>query len=363
MTTAPNDAHGGLLAGVRVLDLSVWRPGPAATQLLAEIGAEVIKIEPPLGDPMRIYPDLFSSLNANKQSVALDLKKDGDRERALDLARQSDVMVEGFRPGVVDRLGVGYNQVAALNPSVVYCSISGLGQTGPLSMASGHDLNFQAWAGLLAPEGGEPVTAAVPVADLATATTAAFAICAALFRRQRTGEGEYIDIAMADVLATWTGASAPKAVGSGGGSQHVPGYGIYETADGYVTLGVVNEDHLWALLCQALTLPYAEVPFVERMARADELETVLSEALSVQHGQEVVESLLKAGVPVAPVNDRTAMLAHPHFIQRGIATADPWRNPATGYPVQFTHHPAHRTAPPPTIGQHPEAQFTERPTV
>jgi crotonobetainyl-CoA:carnitine CoA-transferase CaiB-like acyl-CoA transferase len=362
VTTAPKDASRGLLAGVRVLDLSVWRPGPAATQLLAEIGAEVIKIEPPTGDPMRIYPDLFSSLNANKKSVALDLKDDVDRKRALDLAQQSDVIVEGFRPGVVARLGVGYNDVSALNPSVVYCSISGLGQTGPLSMASGHDLNFQAWAGLLAPEGGEPVSAAVPVADLATATTAAFAISAALFRRQHTGEGEYIDLAMADVLATWTGASAPKAVGSGDGPQHVPGYGIYETADGYVTLGVVNEDHLWGLLCRALTLPYAEVPFVERMARADELETVLRQVLSERQGQEVVETLLAAGVPVAPVNDRIAMLDHPHFIARGIAKADPWRNPATGYPVRFTHHPAQRTTPPPTIGQHSDAQFTARPT-
>ena len=180
----------GLLAGVRVLDLSIWRPGPYATQLLAELGAEVIKVEPPGGDPMRVYAGLFAALHADKRSVVLDLKQPADREpRARRWPRDADVVVEGYRPGVADRLGVGYDQVRAVNPGVIYCSISGLGQDGPLAAVPGHDLDYAAWAGVLAPEGGPPVVPAVPVADLAGGMAAAFAVCAALVRRDRTGRG------------------------------------------------------------------------------------------------------------------------------------------------------------------------------
>src|SRR4051794_16236374 len=137
----------GLLSGLRVLDLSVWRPGPYATQLLAEIGADVVKVEPPAGDPMRSYPELFASLSANKRSIVLDLKSDGDRARVLELATAADVVIEGFRPGVSARLGVAYADVSRVNASVVYCSVSGMGQSGPLYLAPGHDANYQAWAG------------------------------------------------------------------------------------------------------------------------------------------------------------------------------------------------------------------------
>lgn len=121
----------GLLDGVRVLDLGIWRPAPYAAQLLADMGAEVVKVEPPGGDPMRAYPDLFATLVRHKQCIELDLKETGDRRRALDLAAGSDIAVEGFRPGVADRLGVGYEALRARNPSIVYCSISGYGQEGP----------------------------------------------------------------------------------------------------------------------------------------------------------------------------------------------------------------------------------------
>ena len=179
-----------LLEGLRVLDLSVWRPGPYATQLLAELGAEVLKVEPPGGDPMRSYPELFASLNANKRGVVLDLKDPADLARAVELATQADVVVEGFRPGVVDRLGVGPSVVMAVNPSVIYCSVSGYGQDGPLALTPGHDVNYQALSGALAPEGGEPVRSSLPIADLAGGMAAAMAILAAAFRRQRSGEGE-----------------------------------------------------------------------------------------------------------------------------------------------------------------------------
>ena len=148
---------GGLLEGIRVLDLGIWRPVPYATQLLAEMGADVIKVEPPDGDPMRVFPGLFAILNAGKRSVAADLKDADQRAVVLDLARDGDVVIEGFRPGVAARLGVGPDDVRAINPRAVYCSISGFGQDGPMRDVSGHDLSYQALAGLLEPRPGAMV--------------------------------------------------------------------------------------------------------------------------------------------------------------------------------------------------------------
>ena len=159
---------------------------------------------------MRHYPELFESVNAGKRSIMLDLKEpDGaGRRRALDLVAEADVIVEGFRPGVMARLGLGEAAVRALNSGVVYCSISGYGQQGPLAVAPGHDLNYQAWAGALAPDGGAAVMPPLPLADLASGMTAAFGICAALLGRGAGGPGTYLDISMTDVMATWTGSAS-----------------------------------------------------------------------------------------------------------------------------------------------------------
>ena len=145
------------LQGVRVLDLSIWRPGPYATSLLVALGADVLKIEPPGGDPMRPYAELFQSINAGKRSVVLDLKGGDDRTRALELAAEADVLVEGFRPGVMARLGLDDQAVRAAHPGLVYCSISGYGQNDPRAALPGHDVNYQAWAGALSPEGSTSV--------------------------------------------------------------------------------------------------------------------------------------------------------------------------------------------------------------
>ncbi|MBV8957780.1 MAG: CoA transferase [Actinobacteria bacterium] len=353
----------GLLAGVRVLDFSLWRPGPYATQLLAELGADVLKVEPPGGDPMRTYPALFASLSANKRSIALDLKDDADRARALELAADTDVVVEGYRPGVVDRLGVGYDDVRAVNPSVIYCSVSGLGQDGPLRLAPGHDLNYQAWAGALSPEGGEPVASKLPIADLAGGMAAAFAIVAAVVRRQRTGEGERVDVAMADVLATWTGAERPQAQGTDPDARGVPGYGTFVTADGrYLVLGVLTEQHFWAALCDVLKLERVrDVGFTERLARQRELQGAVADAIAARPRDELVREMQAADVPVAPVLDRDEMLALDHFRARGVSTADPWADPAVGYPVRLQHHPAGRATPPPALDEHRGASFRPRP--
>ncbi len=354
----------GLLAGVRVLDLSIWRPGPYATQLLAELGAEVIKVEPPAGDPMRVYAALFAALHADKRSVALDLKLPADRDRALGLARDADVVVEGYRPGVADRLGVGYEQVRSVNPGVIYCSVSGLGQDGPLAAAPGHDLDYTAWAGVLAPEGGPPVVPAVPVADLAGGMAAAFAVCAALVRRDRTGEGERVDVAMAGVLATWTGGVSPRATGTAAASRGVPGYGTFATADGrYLALGVLTEDHFWRALCDALgAADLAELDFVTRSSRLDELQARLAGAIATRSRDELVEVLLAAGVPVAPVLNREEMLSLAHFQEIDAVTTDPWSTtPAAGFPFRLSQHPAGRRRPAPALDEHADATWAPRP--
>src|SRR3954451_2673700 len=347
-------ATGGLLTGLRVLDLSVWRPGPYATQLLAEIGADVVKVEPPGGDPMRSYPELFASLNANKRSVELDLKSETGRARALELAARADVVIEGFRPGVVARLGVAYDDVRAVNPAIVYCSLSGMGQHGPLALAPAHDLNYQAWAGALRPDGNEPVVGRLPIADLAGGVFAAFAICAAQVRRQRTGEGEYIDVSMSDVLATWTGAVAARAEGTDPTARGVPGYGLFETADGqHLALSIITENHFWAALCRVLDLhDVGELGFVDRMARLDELQARIADAIRTRDRDALVEELLAADAPAAPVLDRAGMLGLAHFRDRNVSTADPWADPAIGYPVTFATHPARRVTPPPSIDEH-----------
>lgn len=352
--------EGGLLAGIRILDLTIWRPGPYATQLLAELGADVLKVEPPGGDPMRAYPELFAALNVNKRGIALDLKDEAGRARALELASEADVVIEGFRPGVADRLGVGYSDVQVVNPSVVYCSVSGMGQHGPRAEAPGHDLNFQAWAGALAPDGGEPRVAAVPIADLAGGMAVAFAICAALVRRARTGEGERIDTAMADVLATWTGAVRPQAEGVDPAVRGVPGYGVFRTADGgNVSLGVLTEDHFWAALCDVLGLTdVRDCSFAERMHRLEEVQEALSAAIATRDRDDLVEALLAAQVPAAPVLTRGEMLGVAHFRERGVVTADPWMDPATGHPVRFEQHPAQRTRPAPGLDEHRGQGFT-----
>ena len=353
---------GGLLAGIRILDLTVWRPGPHATQMLVELGADVIKVEPPGGDPMRSYPALFASLNVDKRSIVLDLKTGEGRRQARALAAEADVVIEGFRPGVADRLGVGYDDVRAVNPSIVYCSVSGLGQTGELALVSGHDLNYQAWAGSLAPEGGAPAVPAVPIADLAGGMAAAYAVCAALVRRLRTGEGERIDVAMADVLVTWTGAAKPEARDADPGARGVPGYGMFPTADGTpVTLAVLTEDHFWRGLCDVLGLDDArDLDFAARMARLDELQGRLAERIAGRDRDELVAALLAAEVPVAPVLDRAGMLGVTHFAERGVVTVDEHGAPATGHPVRFEHHPASRTNPAPAVDQHRGAAWIPR---
>lgn len=309
-----------LLAGLRVLDVSIWRPGPYATSLLVALGADVLKVEPPGGDPMRHYAELFVPINAGKRSIELDLKGAAGRTRAMDLATEADVVVEGFRPGVMARLGLDYPAVRTANPGIVYCSISGYGQRDPRAALPGHDVNYQAWAGALRPEGGSGAMPPLPAADLASGMTAAFGICAAVFGRMASGDGTYLDVSMTDVLSTWTGSvgatrNEPDGAPLQEPDEAVPGYGLFATSDeGQVALGVVNEQPFWSNLCRALGLDHvADLDFAARSARGVALQRDVATAIATRRRDELVSELMAAAVPVAPVLDRPGMLAGAPF--------------------------------------------------
>jgi crotonobetainyl-CoA:carnitine CoA-transferase CaiB-like acyl-CoA transferase len=361
------DVAGALLEGLRVLDLGIWRPVPYATQLLAEMGAEVLKIEPPGGDPMRVFPQLFEVLNAGKASTVADLKTDDGRAEVLELAAGADAVLEGFRPGVADRLGVGYRAVRAVQPAIVYCSISGYGEDGPLAEVPGHDINYQAYAGTLAPRGGRPVPATVPIGDLGAGMTAAMATVAACFRARATGEGERIDVAIADVLATWTGAVGELTPhGTDQAMNGLPAYGIYAAADGrLISLGVLAETHFWASLCAALELDdLVGIPLADRVRRKAELDEVVRSAVSKLSSGEVMERMERHDVPVAPVLDRSGMLGHPHFRWRGTVRSDPRPGHEgevqMGHPARYQHHPARVLEPPPPLDERRKLTWAPR---
>ena len=257
------------LEGIRVLDLSRMLPGPYCSMMLADLGAEVIKIEEPkIGDPTRHSPPMidgqsaaFVQVNRNKKSIALDLKQAEGRDIFLKLASTADCVLEQFRPGVVDRLGINYAAVAEVNPRIVYCSLTGFGQDGPHRERSGHDLNYLALSGVLGlttDERGKPVIPGVQVADLAGGMIAGVAILAALLARERTGRGQYIDVSMCDVMLSMLPVPAAHhfaghTIEVGGKyalSGAYPFYNVYETSDGkFMTLGAL-EPKFWANFCR-----------------------------------------------------------------------------------------------------------------
>ena len=294
-----------LLDGMRILDAGIWRPVPHATQLLADLGATVLKLEPPKGDPMRGFPEIFDDVAAGKRSVVVDLRSDEGRALALSLVRDADVFTEGWRPGVAARLGVGYDDVRAVNPSIIYCSLSGYGQTGPLAAVPGHDLNYQALAGAIARREGEPpVMPILPVADLAGATVLALVIAAAWARKLQTGEGEYVDVSMAEVVASWRGArSGTRVADRDEPMRGSAGYGVFQCADGaWLTLGVIAEDHFWTAVCDALGLDdLRSIAYVERLSRVEALNERVGAAVAALPSAEALRALQDAGAPVAPV--------------------------------------------------------------
>ncbi|ROO84422.1 crotonobetainyl-CoA:carnitine CoA-transferase CaiB-like acyl-CoA transferase [Actinocorallia herbida] len=340
-----------MLDGLRVLDLTMWRPGPYATLLLAGMGADVLKVEPPGGEPMRAFAGHFGPLNAGKRGIVLDLKDPEGLARFLELAAEADAVVTGFRPGVAERLGIGSARLRAARPSLVTCALTGYGETGPLAGVPGHDVNYRATAAALPPGGLPPDAVDLPLADMAAATTAAFALTAACLRAAKTSEGAHLDIGLADTLAHWV-STAPPALPGGDGIGPVAGYGVYTCADGLrVALGVVSEDHLWRATCTALGLSaLAEEPFGARLSRVRELDDQIRQALKALPRDTALERLTKAGAPASAVLDRARMLGHPHFQARGVIAADATGAPGTGSLVPGTS--AGPAGPAPGLDEH-----------
>ncbi len=344
------------LTGMRVLDLSVWRPMPHATQILADLGAEVLKVEPPGGDPMRGYPEIFASVARGKRSIELDLRTPAGRDRALALAAEADVVCEAWRPGVADRLGVGYESVRARRPDVIYCSLSGYGAEGPLRDTPGHDVNFQALAGALAARAGSPDVPRLPVADLEGGTVCALLVCAAWARRVSSGVGERIDVAMTDVVAWWVGTTTgvvhTDAAGPTFGS---PGYGTFRTLDGeWLALGVLGEQRLWDAIARALDLSgLVGLEFADRLARTAEVNDAIARAIASLDSEDALTRLESEGAPVSPVLTPEQAAAHPQLRGRGIHVPTV-AGTVVGLPARLGGATPERSATLPGIGAHPE---------
>jgi crotonobetainyl-CoA:carnitine CoA-transferase CaiB-like acyl-CoA transferase len=323
------------LSGIRVLDFSTLLPGPLATLILAEAGAEVIKIERPgAGDEMRSYAPKFGAdsvnfalLNRGKRSIAIDLKAPGAVERLAPLVKSADVIVEQFRPGVMDRLGLGYEAASRINPRIIYCAITGYGQSGPLADTAAHDLNYAAQSGMLglaAGADGAPVPPAALVADIGGGSYPAVVnILLALRERDRTGRGLKLDIAMADNLFTFmywamgdglAAGSWPrpgKALVTGGS----PRYNIYRTRDDRFIAAAPLEERFWGTFCETIGLPAAA-----RDDRRDPQAAIRAVAGRIREKTAEEWRAAFAGKDLCcnVVNSVEEALAHPHFRARGL---------------------------------------------
>src|SRR6266480_1338062 len=249
-----------LLEGVRVLDLSRLLPGGYCTQLLQAQGARVTKIEPPAGDPIRALPGgsaYFQALHGGKQLLTLDLRTEDGRDDLRRRVVDADVLVEGFRPGVMERMELGYTALAAINPGLVYCAITGYGSGGPMAGRAGHDLNYLARSGalsLMPLQDGVPIIPGLQVADMAGGLHAAFLIAGALVARARSGRGSRVEVSMTDLVRSWT--AVPRAARRAGLAGlpltgEVPCYHVYAVADGFLTVAALEPD-FWAAFCHAI---------------------------------------------------------------------------------------------------------------
>jgi alpha-methylacyl-CoA racemase len=249
-----------LLTGVRVLDLSRLLPGGYCTKRLLELGADILKVEPPRGDPLRRLPGgqiYFEALHRGKRLVTINLGTDAGRRQLEQEVAAADVLVEGFRPGVLERRGVGYAALARINPGLIYCAITGYGSSGALARRAGHDLNYLARSGVLSlmPQAdGVPVIPGIQVADLAGGLEAAFLIASALMERQRTGKGQRLEVSMADLMLSWT--ALPRAVRRAGLpglplTGELPSYHVYRVPDGFLTVAAL-EPEFWRTFCRAV---------------------------------------------------------------------------------------------------------------
>jgi formyl-CoA transferase len=363
------------LADVTVLDVTQMVAGPFASMQLADLGAEVYKIERPDGGELgRSNPPFvdgrstyFASVNRNKGSIALDLKSDAGQAAFRALAEDADVIVENNPPGRMARFDLGYETIRELNPAIIYCSISGFGQTGPYRELPALDIVAQALSGVMSitgPADGTPHRAGVPIGDIAASMYAVQSILLALYQRERTGTGDHLDVSMLDCLTTWLTVRAGASWGHGepyprmGNAlpEFVP-YGVYEAAEGYLAV-VVVADHHWERLCTVLGR--AELADDERFATGaarranrEAVEELLAEVIATATADEWFERLRDHGVPAAPVYDTLEVWDDEHVQARDLLTTVPDGDReanAIRYPVEFAALEAEITRGVPDLG-------------
>jgi crotonobetainyl-CoA:carnitine CoA-transferase CaiB-like acyl-CoA transferase len=366
------------LDGFRILDLTRFLSGPYCTMVLAELGADVIKVEQPHtgDDSRRLAPKIqgesypFAMPNRSKRSVSLDLKTASGKKIFLAMAAEADLVIENFRPGVADRLGIGYEDVKALREDILYCSISGFGQTGPYRDRPGFDIMAQGMVGFLrmtGEPGGRPAKVGIAINDIAAGATAIYSILAAQMHRLATGEGQYMDISLVDAGLAWSVWESGAFFGAGEvpqptGTRHrrsTP-YQAYRTSDGYVTIGAAN-DRLWLRLIQALGRPewetdprFSSLP--DRMENIDVLEAEIEAITQTRTTDEWIKIVDEAGVPCGPVLTFDETLSDPHVLSRDmVAEMDhpiigPMRT--IGPPTKFSGMDFTVRSPAPWLGQH-----------
>lgn len=368
------------LAGLRVLDVSQVMAGPFCCMLLGDMGADVIKVEPPVvGDSSRRSMGFrlkgddspgFLALNRNKRSIVLDLKSADDRETFYALARTADVVVENGRPGVADRLGIGYETLRALNPRLIYASISGFGPGGPWATRPGYDLIAQAMSGLMSAVGvpdQEPVKNTTPVGDLGSALFAAYAILSAVIGREKTGEGQLITASLFEAalgLSIWETAElwgtgkSPKPLGSA--NRMSAPYQAVEASDGWFVFAAANQK-LWLALLEVIGRPELnnDPRFADNSVRVGNARVLIEELrpnFRIRSVEEWVSALLAAGVPSGPILNYEQSLASEHTAARAMVQDIP--HPvegsfkALGFPVKMSATPQAVRYPPPLLDEH-----------
>lgn len=364
------------LEGILVLEVGIFMAGPYAGMQLADLGADVVKVEPPGGgDPVReIGPFVngesspFVRLNRNKRSIVIDLKHQAGKAVFERLASTADVVLENLRPGAMRKLGLGYEDLRQLNPRLLYVSLSGWGQDGPRAHLPGLDVMAQARSGLMSITGapdGEPAKVGVPVCDLVCGLYAALAVVAALRARDRDGEGQYIDVSLFEAgvsLAVWEAGKyfATGEVGGPLGSAHQTSapYQAFRTSDGWVTVGAVTPK-TWQAFCRILGLERLldderYTTAYERWVRRDELIPAIEASIRTWSSADLVDALDKAGVPCAPIADYAQVFADEHLLARDFY----WRAPhprigsveQIGSPMRLSATPAIRRAAGPLLG-------------
>ncbi len=372
------------LAGVRVLDLSHALSGPTCTNLLATLGADVVKVERPgVGDDFRHYTEHaglagmsipFAAANTGKRSITIDLKTTKGREIVRELARDSDLLVENFRPGVATKLELDWDALRLVNPGLVYASISGFGQTGTLRDWTAYDHIVQSMSGIMWMNGNpddEPMKVGFPIIDTFTGYMAVIGLLAALHKRDRTGVGDFVDVAMLDSAFNLMGAAIPTYFYTGEvrGRTGNKGYRLvatsetYRTADGYISIGA-NHQHQILALCEVLHCTWLldDPRFAthgDRVANHVALRTELEDIFREHNGEEIEPKLAARHVPVAFVRNLGQVLKHPHFAERDIfleadlpGSEQPLKTVGPGFQLASGPFAA---GPVPTLGEHGDA--------